>query len=100
MYKLFRAFNAYSFRPTFTDTAKVLCVATERRKVNLFLEYNKNKREKSRKKHHWKYNEHLRLVPLFLPFGLSLAACNAQLKHKEKRFFRSVLYGLENEVQR
>lgn len=100
MIKILNLFKPYPFRPRFMNTVKVLCVTTEVKNVNLFFEFDKNKREKSRKRNHWDFSEYFSIASVLVPIGVTIAACDAYLKHNEKRFFRSVLYGLEEEVQR
>lgn len=100
MIRLVNLFKPYPSR--LNNALKILCAGTEVRKVNLSLEYDKDKdyREKSRKRNYWKFKEYSYLLSLLMPLGISIAACDSYLKHNEKRFFRAVLYGLEDEVQR
>lgn len=41
-----------------------------------------------------------RFLPVAIPLGITTAVCQQYSKHNEKRFFRAVQYGVDDEVKR
>lgn len=42
----------------------------------------------------------VRFFPVAIPLGITTALCQQYSKHNEKRFFRAVQYGVDDEVKR
>lgn len=98
MSKLIKTYSACALLSKYN---RVLTVAATNDLVSkglgLLLQFHRQRRRQHRENYDF-YN--LRFLPIAVPLGITTAFCQQYSKHNEKRFFRAVQYGVDDEVKR
>lgn len=95
MSKIIKTYNACALLSKYNRLA-ALSLANDaiRRRVNLiFQAYQQGKRRRAE-------SHGPNFLPIAIPLAITTAACQQFSKHNEKRFFRAVQYGVDDEVRR
>lgn len=95
MSKLIRPYSIYALLSRYhrcAATAVVHEITNE--KLNLIFQSFRDYRRKN------KNSFGICSIPIAVPLGITTALCQQVSKHNEKRFFRAVQYGVDEEVKR
>lgn len=95
MSKLIKTYNACALLSKYN---RFLTIALANDLINKKFNLIFNSYRQRWRRHSGFYN--IRFLPIIIPFGITTALCQQYTKHTEKRFFRAVQYGVDEEVRR
>ncbi|KAF2901713.1 hypothetical protein ILUMI_04474 [Ignelater luminosus] len=99
MFKLNQAVKIYKSLRNFQNFLKVSTVI--RNNYNLRIcDVNQRNYRKSNEERYWWFNNTPKLYSLVFPLSLAVVYCESYITHNEKRFFRTIQYGIEHEVKK
>lgn len=97
MSKLIKTYNACALLSKYNRLLTIVS-ANDLTGKKLKLNWKFHSYRQRRRQHSDFYST--RLVPAILPLGITTVLCQQYSKHNEKRFFRAVQYGVDDEVKR
>lgn len=99
MFKLNQAVKIYKSLRNFQNFLKVSAVIRNNSNLRI-CDVNQRNYRKSNEERNWWFNNTQKLYSFVFPFSLAVVYCESYITHNEKRFFRTIQYGIDHEVKK
>lgn len=100
MLKILRTHKIYTSINKFNNFLKLFSASTTTNQLTLLPNNYERRRHRYWNKNEWWFSDNAHFLSIGVPLVITAVVCDSPSKHNEKRFFRAVQYGMEDEVKR